>query len=49
MNRDDSGRFESKSELSDDYREYFEDYAEWVTVYVDKDRTYERLKTGVKA
>ena len=41
MNRDESGRFESKAELSDDYREYFQDYAEWVTVHVGKDRTQE--------
>jgi integrase/recombinase XerD len=49
MNRDDSGRFESKAELSDDYHGYFEDYAEWVTVHVDKGWTQERLKAGVKA
>jgi hypothetical protein len=27
MHRDESGRFESKAELSEEYREYFKDYS----------------------
>ncbi|MFU1780565.1 tyrosine-type recombinase/integrase [Haloarcula japonica] len=49
MRRDDSGQFGTKHTLSDEYREYFEDYSDWVATHVDKERTRERLEAGVRA
>lgn len=49
VERNDSGKFSGKYELSGEHKELYEDYGEWVTLNTEKGTTIERLKAGVRA
>lgn len=48
MERQDDGKFGSKREL-EEYKQLFDDYAGWLTDFVDKDTTITRRKKGAEA